>query len=315
MTLPEKLAQIYAAGYTRADVARFALCGGEIIAMWEEGQVNASDVKAYSLLLRLTLTEFSAFLEQQRALDELIINSFNYTQIARLIGVEPNSVRAWYKAMKLARGRKRWLLLSCARMTVDQLAALASNGKIARGRFSPEEAGRRVAAMKAAGLWPVEERARRLKSLLESARRTGVTTAELISLLGVGRRAFYEYLSPENARLMPVEVVRRYENLHASLGSEKKKDNTSAVFLMPEERFTQASIVLFEQYHYIGFAPRDPVKENALRMLARATGYNERTLRRYLPLRADPQRPVPRAVIEAFESVAANVGSLVSAYQ
>lgn len=66
----------------------------------------------------------------------------------------------------------------------------------------------------------------------------------------------------------------------------------------------QASIVLFEEHHETSFAPRYPVKETALRSLAPATGYNVLTLRRCKPIRADAKRPVPRAVIEAFEDAA-----------
>lgn len=314
MKLTDKLAQLYSTGYTRADAARLTRRTDEAIAMWEAGQASASDEQACSLLLRLTLSEVDAFLEQQRALDELTSKGLSRTQIARLIGVGANSVRAWDGAVKMARGRARERLLSYACIPVEDLSSLAPRALTVRGRISPEEAARRITAMKEAGLWPLEERAYKLKLLLEHARRANITASEVISLLGIGRRTFYEYLSSESARLMPVVAAKRYECLNASFGSEiRKQTGRPTMPLTFEERFTQASVVLFEQYHYVGFAARDPIKEHALGTLARATGFHERTLRRYIPLRVEPRQRISRAMVEAFESVARNVGSLVSA--
>ena len=314
MKLTDKLAQLYAIGYTRTDAARLTRRTDETVAMWEAGQASVSDEQACSLLLRLTFSEFGAFLEQQRALDELTRKGLSRTQIARLIGVGTKSVRAWDVAAKMARGRARGRLLSCARITADELTSLMPHEGPVRGRISPEEAARRVTAMKEAGLWPLEERADKLKLLLEDARRVNITAGEVINLLGISRRTFYEYLSSGSTRLLSIETVERYKRLNDSLGSATRKQlDISITLLTLEERFTQASIVLFGQYHYVGFAARDPIKEQALRILARVTGYHERTVRRYMPLRIEPRRRVPRSIVEAFESVACNLGSLVCA--
>lgn len=314
MKLSAKLAKLYTSGYTRADVVRMTNCTEEAVAAWEEGQANESDEAARSLLLRVAVSEFGAFLEQQKAIDALLSKGLRRTQIAWLVCVGANSVRAWDGAVKLARGRARARLLSHASMTAYQLSKLAPAALIIRGRLPPEEIARRIAAMKKAGLWPFEERASRLKLLLERAGQANITTTEVIDSLGMGRRAFYDSLSAESMRLVSVETVRRYQQLSVSLGFAGGSDSLSP-FTPPtiEERFIRASLLLFEEYHYVGFTPRDPVKENALRMLAQATGYHERTLRRYLPLRVDPQRRVPRMMVEAFEEVARQHGSLVHA--
>lgn len=312
MKTPEKLTQLYAAGFTRGDVARLTGRTVETVALWEERLESDSDNGARSLLLRVTPAEFGAFLEQQRAIDELAGKGLNRTEIARLVGVTPNSLRMWDQAEKLARGRTRELLLSYARTQCGELPETVFGPCARRGRLSDEESRRRVMAMREAGLWPPTERARKLQSLLEVAARKDITATELITLLGASRRLFYSYLSLNSSSLMPVETVQRYGNLSGLLGSGGNSGSGgSSIALTLEERLTQASLILFEEYHYTGFDARDPVKDYALKTLAQATGFHERTLRRYLPLRADPQRRASRVMINALEIAARKFGALV----
>jgi DNA-binding transcriptional regulator YiaG len=312
METPEKLAQLYAAGYARGDVARLTGRRAETVALWEEGLASAPDEEARSLLLRIMPGEFGAFLEQQKAIDELAGKGLNRTEIARLVGVTSNSLRMWDRAEKLARGRTRELLLSYSRMPRGELPNTVFGRCARRGRLSEEESRRRMMTMKEVGLWPPIERARKLQFLLEVAARKDITATELITLLGASRRSFYSYLSLNNSSLMPVEMVRRYGNLSSLLGiGGNGGSGWSSIALTLEERFAQASLILFEEYHYTGFDARDPVKDYALKTLAQATGFHERTLRRYLPLRADPQRRAPRVMIETLEATARKFGSLV----
>lgn len=248
--------------------------------------------------------------QQQAALEDLYRKGYSNTTVARLVGVTPNTVRAWDKAVKMARGRTRARLLSIANKPESELKILGANSSIIRGRISKEERERRVIAMEEAGLWPPDVCARKLKALVRDAKAANVTTDEIIGLLGVGGHTFYDYLDEGNTRLMSVEVIERLQSFAAAIGVNAEWGSYQPEPRTLEMRFRQASIILFEEYYVVGFAARDIVKENTLRKMGEVTGYNERTLRRYLPLRADNRR-VPRAIVEAFEDGARLLGSVV----
>jgi hypothetical protein len=254
--------------------------------------------------------ELDKYREQQRALDGLYRQGCSRPTVAQLVGVTPNTVRSWEKAVKMARGRTRARLLSLASNLASGSEILHAKSPITRGRISKEEHEMRTLAMKGAELWPLNVCARKLKALVEVAKAMNVTTDEIIKWLGVGRRTFYDYLSPDNARLMPVEVVGRLQSFAAAIEVSAARGICKLAPQTLQMRFRQASIILFEEYYIIGFANRDIVKEDALRTLTEVTGYNQRTLRRYLPLPADDRR-IPRAMVEAFEDCARLLGSVV----
>jgi transcriptional regulator with XRE-family HTH domain len=256
------------------------------------------------------ISELNKYREQQATLNEIYRKGCSRTTIAQLVGVTPNTVRAWEKAVKMARGRTRARLLAFAGNHESGLKILNANSPINRGRISKEECQLRVLAMKEAGLWPLDVCARKLKALVETAKAANITTDEIIELVGIGRRTFYDYLNEGNTRLMSVEVVGRLQSFLAAIGTEAEQGTCKLVPQTLEVRFSQASIILFEEYCILGFVARDVVKEDALRKLAEVTGYNQRTLRRYLPLRAEHRR-TPRAMVEAFEDCARLLGSVV----
>jgi hypothetical protein len=129
-------------------------------------------------------------------------------------------------------------------------------------------------------------------------------------MLGVSRRTFYDYLEPATVRVMPVEVVERFTNLRAVVDPNYKNSPFAAPLKSLQDRFTEASILLFGWHHYVGFATGDHVKRKVLERLVNLTGYNERTIRRYLPVR-DASHNVPRSIVEAFEDAVCRVGCLV----
>lgn len=255
-------------------------------------------------------TTLDKYREQQIALNELYQKGYSRMAVARLIGVTPNTVRAWENTVKQARGRSRARLLFFADKSKDDLKILSVNFPIVRGRISKDEHEVRVHAMKRVGLWPLDVCARKLRILVAVAKTVNVTTTEIIEWLGVGRRTFYEYLDEDNTRLMPLEVIERIQRFTAPLGVNTEREEYQSKPETLEMRFSRASIILFEEYCILGFTTRDIVKKNALQKLVEVTGYNERTLRRYIPLRTNNRRP-PRAIVEAFEEGARLLGSIV----
>jgi hypothetical protein len=134
--------------------------------------------------------------------------------------------------------------------------------------------------------------------------------SDLIEFLGVSRRTFYKYLSPSNTRPLPAEVVKRVLLLERHLANSEDGHHAEVCVVSLEERFARASILLFGDYHYTGFAGGDPVKGHVLRVLAAETRLSERTLRRYLPIR-DYGRRISRAVVAEMEGVVCKLGRLV----
>jgi transcriptional regulator with XRE-family HTH domain len=253
----------------------------------------------------------NAISEQQNAIRTLLGRGMSLTQVARSVGVSPASVRAWRDGRKVATGRGRVRLLGvaatiCGRLDVPKTAA----PPLRRGRHSARERSLRAAAMKEAGLWPPEEFARRLRLLTELARRRGASADDVAAFLRVSRRTLYCYLAEGNARLPGAETLARLNLLGRAVGLEKDTPNAELELISLEDRFARASLVLFGLHHYVGFLPRDPQKEQALRWLAGETGFSLRTVRRYLPIR-DKNRRLSRSVVDAFEGVARRIGRVI----
>lgn len=257
------------------------------------------------------MSDANAIYEQQEAIKGLLESGLNLTEVARAAGVSPASVRAWRAGKKVAAGRARARLLRAAAAPDDQFRKTKTGSRAnPRGRNSARERAARAAALKAEGLWPPEEFAKRLRLVLELARLRHANAGDVAAFLRVSRRTLYCYLAAGNARLPPAETVARLRLLSGALGVEDGVSGGGLELISLEERFARASLIVFGLHHYVGFLPRDPLKEQVLRRLAEDTGFNARTIRRYLPIR-DKNRRLTRAVVEAFEEVARRTGRVV----
>jgi hypothetical protein len=249
---------------------------------------------------------------QRAAVGALLGRGLTLADVARLLVTTPNSVADWRDGPRPAPGRVRKRLIELSAMADEALGeALAKSvSGYGRGRLTAVEEAERVASLGAAGLWPLHVCAGRIVELSERARERGLSSTDLIEFLGVSRRTFYQYRAATNTRPPPVEVASRLRLLGEYLEAGGQSQPAALRLLTLEGRLDRASIILFGALHYKGFEPGDPRKEYALRVLAGMTGFNARTLRRYLPAR-DRRRGVNRAVVAAFEGVARKLGAIV----
>lgn len=338
----EQLEFIYSQGFTTEDVARLTRQEVEAVKGWRRPEAPEPDAPVLRLLY-LPVEEIKGYIEQQRAIDALRAKRLSLDLIADLIGVGVDTVRHWDAGRRMASGWTRTLLLKYASSPVEKLPQkirdILKRKTVLRprGRIDQKERTRRERAMEAVGLWPLKVCADKLSSAVERANARGITSTQIMKIWGVTRRSFYEYLSPDNNRLMPVDVSARIARFINELdelekgGTRAKKAESAAVEgagsnghqsklpndIVPlplEERFFAAATTLFGEYYMKrGFKPLDENRLAALKLLVAETPYSHRTISRLLPPYGEGLRGrrLRSAVVESFEEIARRHGRIV----
>lgn len=212
----------------------------------------------------------AALAEQRRWISELLERGWSYSTIGQQLDLRPDTISRWHLKGIVAR--------NIARSKIEAIYNSRKRPPIARdvegihGPVTHEMRQMRNDLAKEYGLYRPAERARKIRSF---AKECGLSLPELARLLNIAFKTVNKYANPAHKAQISPGVLSAFIEL--------METHKSGAGLSRDAQFREVAQRLFGPYYVTGFTPGSPERVRVLNILESFTGYDRRSLYRYLP--------------------------------